>query len=286
MLNLLTNSRISEFEDILMKIYNSKNPLTSFLDGGAHLGGTSIRMVNRGGPGSKCFSFEPYPPNIELFKYKDDPRIQLYPFALGSNPGTSRFFAHHKATASNTHDKSDKLPPVGSSVVGRLLTDDEYSPSNYVDVSVVRADDVISDDEKIEFVKLDLQGGEYNALLGMPRIISAAYLVYVEFCQHRESILSLMDEAGYRPADTKYYFTGKLSDYNKEFIGYFEDPMQAKASTGLEYITAWRRYDWGDYLSTFNFCKSKFNMFMTNILFVSKAYEQRLADAFGISQLY
>ena len=286
MLNLLTKSRISEFEDVLMMIYKSKNPLTSFLDGGAHLGGTSIRMVNRGGPSSKCFSFEPYPPNIELFKYKDDPRIQLYPLALGSKPGISRFFAHHRATASTTQDKSDKLSPVGSSVVGRLLTDDEYSPSNYVDVSVVRADDVISEDEKIEFIKLDLQGGEYDALLGMSRIISTAYLVYVEFCQHRESILALMDEAGYRPADTQYFFTGKLSDLNDEFIDYFEDPMQAKATTGLVYVTAWRRYDWDNYSGTFNFCKSKFNMFMTNILFVHRAYQQRLADAFCISKLY
>jgi FkbM family methyltransferase len=285
MFNFLTNSRISEFEDILMKIFRTGIPLTSFLDGGAHLGGTSIRMVNRGGSGSKCFSFEPYPPNIERFKYKDDPRIQLIPYALGSNTGMSRFFAHHNATASTTQDKSDKLP-VGSSVVGRLLTDDESSPSNYVDVRVVRADDVISDNEKIEFVKLDLQGGEYDALLGMPRIISTAYLVYVEFCQHRESILSLMDEAGYRPADTQYFFTGKLSDYNEEFIDYFEDPMQARATTGLEYISAWRRHDWDNYSSTFNICKSKFNKFMTNILFVRKAYEQRLADAFGISQLY
>lgn len=286
MLNFLTKNRISEFEDLLMKIHKSKNPLTSFLDGGAHLGGTSIRMVNRGGPSSKCFSFEPYPPNIQLFKYKDDPRIHLYPFALGSNPGISRFFAHHKETTSISRDKSDKRPPVGSSVVGRLLTGEEYAVSNYIDVSVVRADDVISEDEKIEFIKLDLQGGEYDALLGMPRIISTAYLVYVEFCQHRESILALMDDAGYRPADTQYFFTGKLSDCNVDFLEYFEDPMQARATTGLEYITAWRRYDWDNYSSAFNFCKAKFNMFMTNMLFVHKAYEQRLADALCIGQLY
>lgn len=286
MFNLLTKNRISEFEDILMKIYKSNKPLTSFLDGGAHLGGTSIRMVNRGGPSSKCFSFEPYPPNIELFKYNDDPRIQLYPFALGRYPGISRFFAHHKETASIAKDKSDKLPPVGSSVVGRLLTVDEFSISNYVEVSVVRADDIISENEKIEFIKLDLQGGEYDALLGMPRIISTAYLVYVEFCQHRESILALMEEAGYRPADTQYFFTGSLSDFNNGFVDYFEDPMQAKATTGLEYITAWRRHDWENYSGTFNFCKAQFNMFMTNMLFVHKAYEQQLADAFSVSQLY
>lgn len=280
-LNCIRDQQLFEFEDVLMRLLRNKTPLATFVDGGAYLGGTSLRMVNRGAQGSVCYAFEPYPPNLLNFKHgRTDPRIILIPKALGASAGTVSFdIPGSAAGAGEGHSRVFGE----SSVQGRLSS---TIRSGAVTVQVVRADDEIPSTRPVDFVKLDLKGGEHAALVGMPRILEQAKLVYIKLSRNLDEILSLMTSHGYQAADTLYFFTGADPRSGGKFSSDFLMNDRHQASTGLRYYTALRAADWPDYVRTFERYRRTNNLFMTNILFIKRDFRATLAAALNIPSLY
>jgi FkbM family methyltransferase len=122
------------------------------IDAGAHIGFFTCQLAKKVGKFGKVFAFEPHPENFKLLKKnvyenKLQSRIELSNSACSDNEGT--FLA----------SKYNHMCIVG-----------DVEEADKVKVNLVVLDNVIS--EKIDFVKMDIEGHEPKALNGMKRILS------------------------------------------------------------------------------------------------------------------
>ena len=129
------------------------------VDGGAGIGHWVKSAKNKGLTGA-FHCFEPFQKNVELFEklgnLTDD--IKLHTVALYNEDGTVKF-----TIRKTVKDDSKKK---GYSSLGRVALDRHQNKNNEIETEVdsVRLDSVFS--ERINLLKLDLQGGEHEALLG------------------------------------------------------------------------------------------------------------------------
>lgn len=138
-------------------------------------------------PQGKVISFEPNPPRYqELFeKTKNLSNVSTYPFALGEKNGTALFYVCYGA-------QNDPVYEGASS----LLAPSESMQVNYqgprIEVPCYVLDDWCTehDQRKIDFMWLDLEGYELQALRNSPRILSTVKAIYVEtnFYEFREGM--------------------------------------------------------------------------------------------------
>lgn len=123
-------------------------PDTVMLDIGANMGYYSIRVAQKATAGS-VYAFEPDPGNFALLQknlaLNNLTNVKAFNAALSDKPGTMRLYKH----PFNVGDY-------------RLYNDGDFT--EFVDVPTLRLDDTISD--KIDLVKIDVQGFEYFVLKG------------------------------------------------------------------------------------------------------------------------
>lgn len=147
------------------------NPI--ILEAGAHIGRDTIKMIKQW-PNATIYAFEPVP---ELFaqlqeRTKDYPTIHCFNVALNNQSGPSTFYqSSGRSTATSS-----------------LLAPKEYQqehPETYFDQITVQC---VTLDEwahlqnifKIDFMWLDMQGGELNALQGGVNILKTVTAIYTE----------------------------------------------------------------------------------------------------------
>jgi FkbM family methyltransferase len=120
------------------------------IDGGAHRG-DFLRQMLRVAPRGRHYAFEPLPQLTEELSQLF-PTVRVLPWALGRESGTADF----------CHVIND---PGYSGL--RERTYDRPDPElQRLKVRVVRLDEVLDEGDAPAFIKLDLEGGEYDALLG------------------------------------------------------------------------------------------------------------------------
>lgn len=125
------------------------------IDGGAHTG-DFLRQMLRVAPRGRHYAFEPLP---HLAEQLEDafPNVRVRPVALGQESGVATF----------THVVND---PGYSGL--RTRTYDRPDPElEQIEVRVARLDDELAADDAPAFIKLDLEGGEYHALIGATETI-------------------------------------------------------------------------------------------------------------------
>ena len=123
----------------------------ALVDCGAWIGDTCeefLHFVEDAGYEGKAYAFEPEPDNYLKLQQTSDKmgRIECYPFAVGSR-------------------KQEVMFCTGNSSMSHLTVNGEGTP-----VSMVPVDEILAD-RKISLVKMDLEGGEEDALNGMRNII-------------------------------------------------------------------------------------------------------------------
>jgi FkbM family methyltransferase len=124
-----------------------------FIDGGACLGETSLWAAQKVGEGGKVYAFEPNPQiygslQLNISKYKNMKDIILpLNFALGANSGFMNF--KDKGVGSSLHQKG-KIKVAVTALDHYLMR----NPTN-----------------KLDFIKLDVEGAEQAALLGAAETI-------------------------------------------------------------------------------------------------------------------
>lgn len=130
------------------------------IDAGASIGDTSEKL-SRAFPNSIIYAFEPYPPFLTELekKAKRNMNIKVKPFALAMKPGRG-ILQINQSEGTNSILRSSKS---ASSIYGTLL-----ETKNSVKI-IKKSLSLWVNEEKIQMIdvlKLDIQGGELDALIG------------------------------------------------------------------------------------------------------------------------
>jgi FkbM family methyltransferase len=120
------------------------------IDGGAHIGLFTVIMARSVGPAGRVLAFEPTPDTravlTRTLKLNEVDNVTVWPSALSSTSGTALFHA--------TSDPGSNANSLGRGSRSAV----EYS------VNTCSLDDLALD--RVSCIKLDIEGGELDALLG------------------------------------------------------------------------------------------------------------------------
>lgn len=158
---------MSRIETFLNKGYTYKdivtlNPGDVFLDCGAYVGDTAIWAYQNGA--KEVYSFEPCASLIENYKLNMQtynlPTDKIYQYAVSNNNGQMDLFSAEGGRASSCLvDETRK----------ELLEED---PQNLNKVQCIRLDDFCAEHNiQPNFIKMDIEGAEQDALIGSKHII-------------------------------------------------------------------------------------------------------------------
>lgn len=269
--NFLAALGVHDFHDLLGAYHAAGVEMEYLIDGGAGSGSTSSVMLRRMPSAKKVWAFEPFEGNHRFFD-RLDPRIELAKYAL------------YKERASMTFEVSTIVPEdstwgarglAGYSSAGRINANPR-SGTHVYDVDCVRADEFVGAGQRIDFVKLDLQGGEYDAIIGMEAFLPETQLMWVEF-GGQPGLLDLLDERDFVLFDTEYLFHGKPTE---EALAHFiVTEAEIPLSTGT---FAWKgipKRTWSDYMASFEGFKKSSALVQTDIVCVNRKYLTNFCSA-------
>jgi len=198
--------------DLLLK--TAIAPETNCIDGGAHLGSVTSAMLRRA-PKGKHLAIEPMPDKAELLRRKFRNNVVVEEVAIGKEPGTADFYLSKKSGYNSL--RGLKSQPT--------LT-----------VAVDTLDHLVSKEQRIGFIKLDLEGGEHDALLGARELIARDRPVILFECTRTG-----LDNFGLSPADMYSLFNQTLGYrifFIRDGVALLEgdrnatDPLTLEAFTG------------------------------------------------------
>ena len=147
-----------EFEPATVKLFEKYvKPGHTVLDIGAHIGYFALIAARLVGNNGRVFAYEPEPENFAILKKNVETNkynnVCASQFAIAERARTARLF-------------------VNPAKAGGHMTDINDAPHLHnFDVKAVALDDELKN-QKVDFIKIDIEGGEYNAFLGMEKIIA------------------------------------------------------------------------------------------------------------------
>ena len=144
---------------VLSRIIDSQN-VKVVVDGGASIGDISEKLSGLF-PKSKIYTFEPYPPFIEKLyeKAKNNKNIIVEPYALGRRTEKKLFNVNRSEGTNSLLESSEDA----GKLYGSLIVQDETIEVNTKTLDLWSKEKNI---QTIDILKLDLQGGELDALNG------------------------------------------------------------------------------------------------------------------------
>jgi len=168
-------------------------------DIGANLGYFTLLLARLAGPHGRVYAFEPNPAmqgrlaeNILLNPGLDDGRIKLETVALGAQAGEADFFCPVQGHDGAGGLKDTRRAPLQKVIKVRVTALDEFVSARGV--------------EKLDFIKMDVEGGELDVLRGAERVLSELRpVILFEACEENtapygyrvEGILSYLEQRGY-----------------------------------------------------------------------------------------
>lgn len=187
----------AEAYGIVARLAGRADPVV--IDGGAHRGG-AVDALSGIFPNATFHCFEPDPSlGQELsHRFARDPRVHVVQAALGERPGRAKFNINVSrptssllAAAEFVQSDLKQLTQLVEQVEVDVVTIDTYCRDSGVD--------------RVDIIKLDLQGYDYQALLGAKAVLANARVVLVEVlivelykgCGLFPDILRLMQESGF-----------------------------------------------------------------------------------------
>jgi FkbM family methyltransferase len=138
-------------------------PESSCIDVGAHRG-KILQEIVRISPLGNHFAFEPLPHFAAILRARF-PDVRVYEAAVSDHTGTATFVHVENAP--------------GYSGLRQRIYDRPDPVLKSIRVNVVRLDDVIPCEQSLAFIKLDIEGGEFDALRGATRTIRRCQPVVV-----------------------------------------------------------------------------------------------------------
>ena len=245
------------------------------IDGGAGYGLTATEMLSYINDDGIIFAFEPFTGNHRFFEKITDDRIRLIKKALFNERSVQQLFVRSTVAEESLWGRGKML--TGYSSLGFVDGNPEKrDPEKLYSIECVAADEEISPDTVIDFVKLDLQGGELNALRGMKRIIHEPYFLWIEFSDQNE-LLEYLYAMGFAIFETQYLFVGSNPDIVKR------DFVFSKTIALSTEIPAWlgrRITPWGkDFHDEFQVARRQFGLVQTDIVCVQESRHNEFISA-------
>lgn len=265
--------QISSFKEVL-QAYSVVDPEHSFfIDGGAGYGTTCIDMLAAAEETCKgIYAFEPNPINRDVFKASDS-RIILLGKALSSENGYASF-----SISKSISDESSQLH--GYSSVGKIVTSDENisASGQFLTVECCRAEDYV-ESNPISFIKLDLQGGELDALHGLQSILPSVKWMWIEF-SNQPGLYEFLAKNDFMLFDCEYLFAGTPNEFHYEK---FHISRQGKNTLGKSIFHGFRKESWTDgYIKTLDFNQRRRRLVQTDLVAINKRHFQIFFDALKV----
>lgn len=266
--HLFQSLRINSFVPVLEAYRSAGVDLGNALDGGAGSGSTAEEMLPHLSSDAVVHAYEPFPGNHRFFVGRDS-RIRLVKRALGSHSAQLRL-----AVPSVVGEDSEwgRLGREGYSSAGHL-SDDGPASEHDVIVDCVRADEDLIGRGRVGFVKLDLQGGELEALKGLGRVlfrdVALAWIEYGPLMSSPDVYRYMLDH-GFVVFDTEYMFRGVPGRAATE---HFEIAEQgARLSSGSTIWYGFKRRPWVDYDRELAGFVEDLGLIQTDLCCVNTAY--------------
>ena len=187
----LTVSHYGTYEELEAKIMEEKIEIGNIVvDVGANIGLHTLNMARIVGNAGQVFAFEPDPSNFEILKknakinnYKN---IILEQKAVGDKHGKTTFYQSDNPINHRIFPQSERA---NSQVQVELTNLDNYFDSDMID--------------KINFIKIDVEGMEFGVLKGMKNILKNNKNIKILF----EFVPKDTIEAGFIPIELLNYLT-------------------------------------------------------------------------------
>jgi FkbM family methyltransferase len=243
--DLFAALQIGSFHTILAAYRAAGIPIETMIDGGAAAGHSSRLMLRDTRPDAQCYAFEPFPGNHRFLEGQTDPRIVLRKEALAEVAKTAQFQVTSTVAADSAWGQRGME---GYSSVGFLTDTPSAKAAMTLEVPCIRADAVVDPGRHMDFIKLDLQGGELNALRGMTGFLDQPYLLWVEF-GGQPGLLAFLQEADYLVFDTEYFGLGAPDDAIRAQFTVTRENVSL--SNGQFAWFGFKRTPWGDFLPEF-----------------------------------
>lgn len=127
------------------------------VDVGCHKG-KFLDAMRRAAPGGRFFAFEPVPylHNLLKSKYRADARVQVFNYALSSSDGEATFYVNERDMGlSGLSERRERLGEDPLTKVSAIL----------------RPLDSVLGDQRVDFIKIDVEGAEFDVLQGARGIL-------------------------------------------------------------------------------------------------------------------
>lgn len=253
--DLLAKKRISSFGPILAAYAKAGIPLRDAIDGGAGFGSSAKEMLRH--ITGRVYAFKPFPGNHRFFE-GIDPRVTLIPKALADRTGAAALRVPSVVSAESDWGKRGLA---GYSSAGHIVA---TKKENDLAIECVRADEVVG---SVDFVKLDLQGGELNALKGMSFLRSVT-LMWIEYIG-QPGLVGYLESQGFTLFDTEFFFSGAPSDKALELFSVSREGV--KLSSGAVKWSGFKKAPWGDFEPEFKQYRKEFGLSWTDLACVSES---------------
>lgn len=259
--DLLSALHIKSFDRVLSAYASAEIELHDAIDGGAGWGQTAAEILPFLRSSALVHAFEPFPGNHRFFEGRD-PRIRLIPKALAETAKQMSF-----SVASTVSQDSDwgRRGLVGYSSTGRLVAEAPASGTTMT-VDCVRADAEVQEPREVSFVKLDLQGGELDALRGCTQWLDKVRLMWIEYSA-QPGLLDFLQDAGFMLFDTEFLFWGVPGEQARKS---FDIARQGKVSTSAQAWYGFRRKPWKDFEAEMLKLKRSIRLVQTDLLCINR----------------
>ncbi len=186
------------------------SPGDTFIDIGANVGYHAMLAASVVGKSGKIIAFEPLPSNCELIKQSiaenNFEHVTLYPHAVGEKEDNLKLMVEGSYSNAHLQTASDKSLYYKEAEGNQVVTLDGFL-SNLIDVRVVALDNFLTDIDRIDMVKIDIEGVEPLAWRGMenllrthrPMVLTEFFPEYIKrSCQMEPEIyLDMMEQQEY-----------------------------------------------------------------------------------------
>ena len=209
------NKKFNRDQLIIDLVANDK-PI--IFDVGAHYG-ESINYLKEHFPKSTIYSFEPDPDSFSILSGKTVPGVHYFNLALASKEGVSTFFrnkiSHTNSLLKVNLDSRDSIGVANAKSKG----DNEYFQNfnSEIEVHTTTLDSFLKNNslEKIDLIKIDVQGAECEVLKGACKFLENTRIIIIEisFFDYYENQTSFLDvESLISPLNFKLFSISEISN--------------------------------------------------------------------------